>query len=810
MAGALEGLMVLDLSWGTAGPMTTMFLADNGADVIRIEPPSGDPFAGQTGYRVWNRGKRSAVLDLKADEGRREFLALAARSDVVVDSFSPGTTARLGIDHAALSRANPRLITCSITGYGDHATHRDRPGYDALVAARTGLLFDQKGRRGTAMEFICGRPGPDPEFDAPEGLVRGADRDGPVFPRTQWPSVGATYVATLGIMAALHAREVSGRGQRVTTSLLQGALAAACLNWQRVENPDAPLYWMWPVDGRSIEGLYPCADGRWVHHWTVRPRWVLGAAEKDTLASAELDVSYRDDPDRISMEPEGLLAGIFLHPILTEAFAKFPADDWIRAGEESGMGVAPVRSPADALADKSFLADGCVAEVDDPQEGPIRHAGVLLEFSGTPGSIGGPAPSPGQHTDEVRALAAESPEGGHTAEPAAARRELSHALEGVRVLDLGLGVAGPFTGRALADMGAEVIKVNALYDKYWNGTHMGLGTNRGKRSIALNLKDPGGREALERLVATADVLTLNWRPGAAARIGLDYDTLHARYPRLVYCNTRGYEKGPRSDLPGTDQTAAALTGTEWEDGACDAGNPPLWSRSNMGDTGNALLAAIAISLALYHRERTGEGQAVSTSIVNAGLLHTSYAYIRADGSAPDWGHVDAGQYGLSPYYRLYRCAPGDEWVFVAAVTPEQQSMLRGLVEGAPADDGDDALAAWLASHFERTTAAEAFRALGDAGIPVEVVDEGFCRDLFDDPEAKRLGLVSETRSASVGRFEDPGLLVNISPASGIVQGGPCACGEHTAAILGELGYSEAEVAELLERRAALDVSNPGE
>ena len=99
-----------------------------------------------------------------------------------------------------------------------------------------------------------------------------------------------------------------------------------------------------------------------------------------------------------------------------------------------------------------------------------------------------------------------------------------------------------------------------------------------------------------------------------------------------------------------------MTGTEWEDGACGAGNPPLWSRSNMGDTGNALLAAIAITSALYHRDRTGEGQAVSTSIVNAGLLHTSYAWIHSDGSAPDWGHVDGDQFGLSPYYRLYRCA----------------------------------------------------------------------------------------------------------------------------------------------------------
>ena len=803
MAGAFEHLRVLDLSWGMAGPMTTMFLADNGADVVRIEPPNGDPFSEQTGYRVWNRGKRSASLNLQSVEGRQQFDQLARFSDVVVDSFSLGTTARLGIDHDALSALNSRIITCSITAYGEHPTHRDRPGYDGLVSARTGLLFDQKGRRGTAMEFINGRPGPYPEFGAPEGLVRGADREGPIFPRTPWPSIGATYFATLGIAAALRARQISGLGQRVTTSLLQGALAASCLNWQRVENPDAPLYWMWPVDSRSIEGLFECADGQWVHHWTLRPRWVLAVSEGDTLSAMGLDTSYRDDPDRVSMESDGLLAGIFLYPQLEEAFKKFPSDQWVRAAEEAGLGMTTVRPPGEALADKSFLADGCVVEVDDPELGMIRHAGPLLEFSATPGAVAGPSPRPGQHTDEVLAEARSG-----LADPThalGAKGPLAHPLAGVRVLDLGLGVAGPFTGRALADLGADVIKINALYDKYWNGTHMGLGVNRGKRSIALNLKNATGREVLERLLQDSDVITLNWRPGAAARLGLDYETLRDRYPRIVYCNTRGYEKGPRSDLPGTDQNAAAMTGTEWEDGACGAGNPPLWSRSNMGDTGNALLAAIAITTALYHRDRTGEGQAVSTSIVNAGLLHTSYAWIDSDGTAPDWGQVDGDQFGLSPYYRLYRCALGG-WVFLAAVTSEARARLRTLLPGEPSGDDPVSVADWLGSYFQGAMASEVFAALDDGGVPIEVVDEEFCRNLFDDPHARRLDLVSETHSSAVGRFEDPGLLVSISPSEPVIQRGPCACGEHTRDILNELGYSGAEVKAMVEGRAVLDAA----
>ena len=385
MPGVLDGLTVLDLSWGIAGPITTMLLADNGADVIRIERPAGDPFASQSGYVVWQRGKRNAVLDLNDTRDRDAFLALAARADVVVESFAPGTTARLGIDHATLAATNPRLVTCSITGYGRGNRHSDRPGYDALVAARTGLFFDQKGRRGAAMEYILGRPGPHPEFGAPEGMVRGADRPGPVFPRSTWPSLGAAFLATLGIVAALRAREVTGRGQWVETSLLQGALAAVALNWQRVENPDAPVYWMWPIDSRSIEGLFECADGRWVHHWTVRPNWVFSVSEGDELTVPDAEHKYRDDPDRIGMEADDLLVGYFMYPTLAETFRRFPSDAWSDVGAQSEMGVALVRSPGEALADPALLADGCVVELEHPEHGRIRHVGTGRRAGGDAG-----------------------------------------------------------------------------------------------------------------------------------------------------------------------------------------------------------------------------------------------------------------------------------------------------------------------------------------------------------------------------------------------------------------------------------------
>jgi crotonobetainyl-CoA:carnitine CoA-transferase CaiB-like acyl-CoA transferase len=792
MTGALDGVTVLDLSWGVAGPIATMLLADNGARVTRIEPPGGDPFACQSGYAVWQRGKRSAVIDLRDPAGRRALRRLAAAADVVVEAFAPGTLARLGIGYEALAAENPGLIWCSITGYGTGNRHEGRPAYDGLVSARTGLVWDQRGRWGSAMFRIAGHPPPHPDLRPPEGMVRGAPRPGPLFPRSTWPSLAAGLLAALGVAAALRAREVTGRGQRVETSLLQGALCAAVLTWQRVERPGAPMYWTWSADGRSVDGLFECADGRWVHHWAMRPAWVLGAAAGEVLRPPPLEHAYRDDPDRLGTEPDDMLAAHFLYPLLAGAFRRFPAAEWVDAAARVGVGVAPVRSPAEALADPSLAAGGFVVEVDHPRHGRIRHVGAVIGLSRTPGRSAGPCAEPGEHTAAVLAEAA-------TARPAPARPasgSLTSPLAGIRVIDVGLGVAGPFAARLLADLGADVVKVHAPHDTWWAGTHMGLATNRGKRSVALDLHDPRGLAVLHRLLDGADVLVSNWRPAASRRLGLDYASLAGRHPRLVCCNIAGYEPGPRAGLPGTDQTASALCGVEWEDGACHAGNPPLWSRLMMGDTGAGLLAAIGVVFALCERERSGRGQEVTTSLVQACLLTTSYAWVRADGTPGPWERVDAGGYGLGPTYRLFETADG--WVFVAAVTADHRRRLCRAI-GRPDLDAEPAerLAAGVAEALARRTTAEAATLLDGAGVPAEVVDESFCRAVFDDEDLRARRWVAATASAHVGRFEDPGLLVDLSATPGVIQRGPCACGEHSREVLTEAGLSAAEIDELV-------------
>ena len=229
MSGVLDGLRVLDLTRGVAGPMATMLLVDHGAEVTRIEAPEDDPFRNQVGYHAWNRGKRSATLDLKSEDDKQTFLALASQADILVESFAPGTTERLGIDFATLSALNPRLIYCSITGYGRNNSHSNRPGHDALVAARSGLQWEQRGWVGGAAPHLSGKPPLFPDFEVAAERQQGPPRDGPLFSSSRFPSLRAAYAASVAISAALRAREVTGRGQWVESSLLQGALAAGVL-----------------------------------------------------------------------------------------------------------------------------------------------------------------------------------------------------------------------------------------------------------------------------------------------------------------------------------------------------------------------------------------------------------------------------------------------------------------------------------------------------------------------------------------------------------------------------------------------------
>ena len=374
---------MLDLSWGVAGPVATMLLADHGARVTRIEPPGGDPFGVFSGSRVWARGKRSAVLDLTEPGQRNVVLELASRTDVVVESFAPGVTQDLGIDYETLCVKNDRLVYCSITGYGADGQHADRPGYDMLVAARTGQQWEHRGIVGGTIEKLAGGEGMMPGLVPPDedaGAARSGRSAGIGVP---WASMATAYLATLAISAALRERELSGRGQKVSTSLLQGVLATTLAAWQRTEHYRSENYQSWLIDPRASKAIYRAADGRWVHQWVMLPTFVLGVSQGDELQLPGPDSPWqvaqpRDMHLRIGMAAENMVILHEFDPQLRAAIAKFPSEEWVRMAADVGVPLQIVRSPEEALRDELLVADGCVVEVDDPELGAVRRSDALL------------------------------------------------------------------------------------------------------------------------------------------------------------------------------------------------------------------------------------------------------------------------------------------------------------------------------------------------------------------------------------------------------------------------------------------------
>jgi crotonobetainyl-CoA:carnitine CoA-transferase CaiB-like acyl-CoA transferase len=801
VGGVLEGIKVLDLTDGIAGAITTMLLADQGATVTAIEPRAGNPIRAMSGGLVWARSKRSAVFDLEDSGDRAAVRDLAGSADVVVDSFRPGEAERLGLDGPTLCAETPTLVHCSITAYGRANRHAGRFDDPALVAARTGLMWESRGWPGGAIARMSGFPPVNPDLEVPEGCFDGADRRGPLFPYTPIPALGAAYLATTAISAALYVRSRTGVGQRVHTSQLQGVLAATWGAWQRARAADAPGYDTWIFDSRGMRGMFECADGRWVCYWVPTPAFVLGASAGDVLASSDETRPVAEDPSRILPDPNELIVLHHYFPAMAAAFKKFPAGDWVRVAAEVGVALQPVRSPEEALADEALLECGSVLSVPIEGLGDVRQVGIAYRLSNRPAPPPVAPPALDRDGADVRAEVGQTPRRGQAA------IESSHGggspLAGVTVLDLGLAVAGPWGTQLLSDLGADVIKVNRLYDQFWHSTHMAMACNRGKRSVAVDLKHPMGREVLRRLVAAADVVHHNMRPDAVRRLGVDYESLRHLNPRLIYCQTTGFDPS-RAHLPGNDQTGASLAGVAYEDGGCADGGRPIWNLTSLGDVGNGFLSAIAVVQALFDRELTGRGQLVETSILDAQLLNSSYAWLAGDGTPAERPRLDAMQFGTGPFHRLYETAQG--WLCISTADASAQSRCLAMLDCDQLSDSDDVVATMCAAL--RTADAHTWSVRLDAvGVPNEVCSDTFALELFDDPDLIASRFVTGYPQPIVGHLEQMGVLFDFSATPTRIAGAPLVVGDSTKAVLAEFGFGSDELADLEAARVILDTEN---
>ena len=643
-AGALDGIRILDLSQGIAGPLGVLFLAEHGADVIKVEPPGGDPFRSYEGYRVWNRSRRSVVVDLRRDEGRAQFGGLVASADVVVESFRPGVSGRLGLGYEALRGDNDRIILVSCPAYPPGHPLADEPAYDALVQASSGQMWAQPGWR-----------------------------PGPVFLHMPVPSMGAVFLVAAGALAALSARQRTGLGQHVETSLLAGALLFTTQLYQDVENPGPGYHELMAKTyppGIHQTMLFECAAGAWIH--------ISVMSGLPPLKTLDEVIGLEDAPDVLTLMGLSPAERAELDVRRRRRMRAWDAEDLVEELRRHNHAAEAVVPAHDVLRHVQTVANDTVVTVDDPDRGPTRQMGVPIHLLGTPGAVKGPQPSVGQHTDEVLgSLPAPAP----TPAPApVAPSTPGVALGDVRVIDLGQYLAGPFGPMILADLGADVVKIEPVTgDSMRFSAKPFIGCQRGKRSLALDLKHPSGLEAARRLIAGADVVHHNMTRGVASRLGIDYAACRELRPDIIYCNTYAYGLAdPLGRFGGLDPLYQASSGLEYEAGAVRHGNDPLYLRFGMCDTANAMLSVVGVLLALVHRARTGEGQELWTSLHDGGMVFTSDAWTGPDGAVWDRPQLDRGLHGIDALYRLYRTAD-DGWICVAAVTEDQW---RPTVRGA--------------------------------------------------------------------------------------------------------------------------------
>jgi crotonobetainyl-CoA:carnitine CoA-transferase CaiB-like acyl-CoA transferase len=358
---AFDGVKVLDLTSYIAGSFAATWLADLGADVVKVENPTGDPFRVTRGFLVWNRNKRGIVLDLKHPDGLAAFYRMVRQADVVMENYRPGVADRLGVGYERLREVNPRIIYCSVSGYGQTGPYSQKPAFDPLLQAIGGVMAGQGGP---------GNP--------------------PVFLRIAVSDYYAAALAAYGVASALYVREKTGLGQRVETSLLNAVIAIQAWPFLRLEDDPEPFR---PGSGLVPYQLFQTADG-WIFIACGNDGFWRNLCRALDIEAFAGDPRFATQPARYQNREE--LLGILQDILLTRTTA-----EWVELLEAHDVPVAPVQGIEALFDDPQVRHNEMVVELQHPKLGRIRQMGIPVRLGATPGEVVRPAPMLGQQTEEV-------------------------------------------------------------------------------------------------------------------------------------------------------------------------------------------------------------------------------------------------------------------------------------------------------------------------------------------------------------------------------------------------------------------------
>ena len=852
--GMLAGLRVIEVA-DELGEYCGLLLAGLGAEVIKIEPIGGSPtrkigpFLGDQSdpeksifFCAYNRGKKSLELDLSSAEGKATCLQLLGSADVFLDSTCGQFLAEFKPSQS-LNTLFPSLITARITPFGDSGPWKDFKASDLIHLALGGVMM------------CCG-------YDR---NAEGHYEHPPVAPQVWHAYHIAAEQMTAAIVAALIARQASGEGQDLSCAVHEAVAKNTELDVMSWVMRRAPLYRQTARHAiekpTPIPNISATKDKRWNMTWGVSARDKAklvpfldryGKAADLKAPDATADLKARSTPGSAGMDAET----VRMLEVIRDFVGSYDYKDlpW-RDAQDAGLLWAPVRKPHENALDEHWLMRHTFTDIEHPELGrALRYPTSKWLSTATAWQAGKRAPLLGQHNAEVQAMA-KSAKASVSAEVSAntfkykpqvqniSARGRPFALQGIKILDFSWFLASAGGTRILAALGAESIKVEwkenpdtrlaamapvggraarevataplpGVTDSDMGGQFNNK--NSGKRGMSLNIRHPKGLAIAKELARQSDIVAEGFSPGVLERLGLGYEVLKSIKPDIIYVQQSGMGGiGKYGRFRTVGPVAASFAGTTEMSGRADPAMPAGWGYSYLDWIGAYGFALAALG-AVYHRNRTGEGQWIDASQCEAGIYQTATAVLDWSANGREWT-----RYGnRSPYkpaapHGAYRCAGVDRWLAIACFDEASWNALvrePGLTELQwdlrfttlalrlqNQDALDEKISAWAATQ----DAVACMHRLQQAGVAAGVCQTA--ADRYDsDPQLKQLEWLTEVTGTKIGRWPVNEFPVKMSAtpayAGGVIDRGAPGYGEDNVQVLKQmLGYSDSEIQDLIEQ-----------
>ncbi len=805
-ARALSDIRVVEYSIGPSGAMCAKTLADMGADVIKVEPPDGDP-ARRLGpfpndvpnpeasgiFLYLNANKRGITLDLTRDDDRRRLYDLVADADVFVCDLRPSDALALGIDSATMASLSPRLIPTYVTPFGSAGPYREWHGTDLIAWHMGGLGWESPAA------FVT-----DPETHTP---LRGRGNQAMYF---------AGWVAAAGAMCALFHREAYGLGQEIDVSAMdavashiRGNFAGYSYDISKLpESREKAMFpWIWKVaDGYASMTFF-------LDHWWQTMKEVMG--NPDWMNDAELDTfaGRRENLELIESKVAAWALGM-------------KRSDLFDALQTRGVPCFPVQTVDEVAASKHYGERGFFVEQKHPVAGAIRQPGPTVRFSATPWKLRSPAPSLGQDNSDAGFEKMPKPINARHESSNPSNRPRNKPLDGIRVIDFGWILSVPYAGGWLGSLGAEVIRVESNTrlepgrSALAGGADGITGVNRSgvwnclnhsKRGVTINIRHPEGQRLVKELAAVSDVVIANFSKGVLNRLGLGYEDLRRIRPDIIMLNgsTMG-DYGPDSDVTGFGPNVCSYAGQPSLSGY--PGGQPQNLGGNWPDYLVGTMMVHSVLSALWHRRKTGEGQSIEVAMTEAitAMLPEAFLDYTINGRVAE--RIGNRDPHMAPH-NVYRCDGDDSWVAIAVRDNDEWGALCRLM-GRDELAGDarfadlsarkrneDALDAIVSGWTATRDPNDIAHLLQSHGIPAGPVMDVIA--LMADDHFRERGNIVEMDHTEVGPREVAGLPIRFGDIPRPAYYTAPLLGEHNRAVVGDLLGNDGEEVERLEEGKAV-------